>query len=80
MNEDYVVISVAEFLVILVCTAGMFLILALGAWILFNRSRLERSGERQSRLDALDREYAAGDIDDAEYERRRSAILNESES
>lgn len=70
-------ISVAEFLVILVCTAGLFLILALGAWIVINKSKLSQSGARQARLDALDREYAAGDIDEAEYDRRRAEILNE---
>lgn len=68
-------ISVAEFLVILVCGFGLFLVLALGAWVLINRSKLE-SPDQQSRLDALDREYAAGNLDEAEYDRRRKEILD----
>lgn len=70
-------ISVAEFLVILACSLALFLTLAVAAWILISRSRFQQSRERSARLEALDREYAAGDIDDAEYQRRRTAILDD---
>jgi uncharacterized membrane protein len=70
--------SVAEFLVILFCGLGLFLILAVGAWVLVNKSKLESPGSRQQeKLDELDREYAAGDLDESEYDRRRAQILND---
>lgn len=68
--------SLVEFLVILVCGIGLFLVLAVGAWILINKSSLENPAQR-SKLEALDREYAAGNLDEAEYERRRQQILND---
>lgn len=70
-------ISVAEFLTILVCTGAMFLILAVAAWILINKSRYQQSRERNARLEELDQQYAAGEIDDDEYQRRRSEIQND---
>lgn len=71
-------ISVAEFLTILVCTAGMFLILAIATWILLNKRRILRSDPQNDELNELEREYAAGDIDEDEYQRRRSEILSDS--
>lgn len=70
-------ISVAEFLVILIVAFVMFLVLALAAWILVNRSKIRDSGRRQAELDALDREYASGELDEDEYKRRRERIMNE---
>lgn len=70
-------ISVAEFLTILVCTGAMFLILAIAAWILINKSRYQQSRERNARLEELDRQYEAGEMDEPEYQRKRAEILNE---
>ena len=69
--------SIIELLIVLVCGGGLFLILAVAAWILVNKRSLEQSDSQQAKLDALDREYAAGDLDEDEYDRRRAAILND---
>jgi uncharacterized membrane protein len=65
-----------QFLVVLVCGGGLLLIIALGAWVLINKSKLEQpSANQQSRLDELDRRYAAGDLDESEYDAERQKIL-----
>jgi uncharacterized membrane protein len=72
--------SIVEILLVLVCGGGLLLLLAVGAWVLINKSKLEESGSsQQGQLDALDREYAEGDLDEDEYERRRARILNQSD-
>jgi uncharacterized membrane protein len=72
--------SIIELLLVFVCGGGLLLLLAVGAWVLINKSKLEESGSsQQEQLDALDREYAEGDLDEDEYERRRARILNQSD-
>ena len=68
--------SIVEVLLVLVCGGGLFLILGVGAWVLINKSPLQDPDSRQQeKLDELDREYAAEDLDEAEYDRRRAQIL-----
>ena len=69
--------SIVEFIVLMACGVGILMILTLGAWVLINKSKLENPPDQQQELDDLDREYAAGDLDEDEYERRRQRILNE---
>jgi uncharacterized membrane protein len=69
--------SLLEVAIVLFCGGALFLILALGAWVLINKSKLETPPNQQAKLDALDREYAAGDLDEDEYDRRREQILND---
>lgn len=71
-------ISVAEFLVILACSLTMFLILGVATWILINRRKILGSDARRDALTKLEHEYAAGEIDSDEYQRRRDEILSES--
>jgi uncharacterized membrane protein len=72
--------SIIELLLVLICGGGLLLLLAVGAWVLINKSKLEESGSnQQEQLDALDREYAEGDLDEDEYDRRRARILNQSD-
>jgi uncharacterized membrane protein len=68
--------SIVEVLIVLICGGGLFLVLALGAWVLINKSKIDPP-DRQEQLDALEREYAAGNLDEAEYDRRRKRILND---
>jgi uncharacterized membrane protein len=68
--------SIVEILIVLFCGVGLFIILALGAWVLINKSTLDQP-DQQANLEALGREYATGDLDESEYERRRQRILND---
>jgi uncharacterized membrane protein len=69
--------SLLDVAVVLFCGGVLFLILAFAAWILINKSKLEAPQDQQAKLEALDREYAAGDLDEDEYDRRRRQILND---
>jgi uncharacterized membrane protein len=68
--------SIVEILIVLFCGAGLFVVLALGAWVLINKSKLDQP-DQQAQLEALDREYGTGDLDESEYKRRRQRILND---
>ncbi len=68
--------SLIEFIVLMACGVGILLVLTLGAWVLINKSRLENPVDPEQQLDELDREYAAGDLDEDEYDRRRQRIVN----
>jgi len=41
-----------------------------------NSDRSASNGQHESAMDVLARRYAAGDIDEEEYERRRSKLLS----
>jgi uncharacterized membrane protein len=69
--------SLMEVAIVLFCGGTLFLILALGAWVLINKSKLDAPPDHQAKLEALDREYATGDLDEDEYDRRREQILND---
>jgi uncharacterized membrane protein len=69
--------SIIEFLVLMACGVGLLMFLALGAWVLINKSKLESPDDQKEKLDALDREYAGGDLDEIEYDRRRARILDD---
>jgi uncharacterized membrane protein len=69
--------SLVEVLLVLACGGGLLAILALGAWVLINKSKLEETPRVQSRLEALDQEYAGGDLDEDEYQQRRREIQND---
>jgi uncharacterized membrane protein len=70
--------SIAELLILLVCGGGFLLVLAVGAWVLMNKSNLEQdASDPQSRLEALDRRYAAGELDEDDYDERRRKILEQ---
>jgi uncharacterized membrane protein len=66
-----------ELLILLFCAGGLLLMLATGAWVLVNKSRLEgQAGDGGRReLEALEREYAMGDLDEDEYDARRAEIM-----
>jgi uncharacterized membrane protein len=69
--------SLLEVLILMACGGGLLMTLTLGAWVLINKSKLENPQDRSEQLEALDREYASGDLDEDEYERRRARIMNE---
>ena len=68
--------SIIELLIVLFCVGGLLVILAVGAWVLVNKSKLEQPDrEIDEELQALDREYAGGDLDEADYDARRAELM-----
>jgi uncharacterized membrane protein len=67
-----------ELLILLFCAGGLLVILAVGAWVLINKSKLEGRAEDRNEiseeLERLESDFTSGALNSDEYHARRREI------